>query len=123
MPTARQTSNTSGLTLWNEHIHRKAELLGLKIENLYTAQVNVKLYDNFLTASGKLVSGGASESREDFATHTASGKIRFEVTAPAGESLSYGEEDLKGVEFLGDARVVGGVTTANCIVITQYRHR
>ncbi|MDP2953979.1 MAG: hypothetical protein Q8O76_11770, partial [Chloroflexota bacterium] len=62
--------------------------MGLQLENLHTAQVKVKLYDNFLTTSGRLVSGGAAESREDFDTHTASGKIRFEVTVPMGQSLS-----------------------------------
>lgn len=123
MPTARQTSNTSGLALWSENIHKRAQLVGVQIENLYTGQVNVKLYDNFLTTSGRLVSGGAAENREDFDTHTASGKIRFEKPVPMGASLSYGEEQLKGVEFLGDARVVGDVTTSDLVVIAQYRHK
>lgn len=123
MSTARQTSNTSGLTLWSEHIHKKAQLVGLQMENLYTAQVKVKLYDNFLTTSGRLASGGAAESREDFDTYTASGKIRFERTVPMGESLSFDERALAGVEFLGDARVVGDATTSDLVVIAQYRHK
>jgi len=121
VPAVQQTANTSGLTLWNEHIHRKGILVGLKVDNRSTYNEALKFYDCFLTTSGRLVSGGAAEAREDFDTHTASGKVRVELSVPAGEFVSLSEDDLNEAVFLGDARVVGSTTTSDCIVVAQYR--
>lgn len=123
MPTVQQTANTSGLSLWTEALHRKVQLVGLQIDNRSLYNEMIQVYDCFLTTSGRLVSGGAAGSQEDFDTYTASGKIKLQVSVPAGEVMSLGEEDLKEAEFLGDGRVVGDTTTSDCVIVARYRHK
>ena len=121
MPAVKQTANTSGLLLWNIHEHKKGFLDGLTIDNQHTAEEKVNLYDCFTTDASKTGATGATQAAENLGTtHPLSGKIRLQLTAPAGESVKLGQEDCKGIDFLGAAYVVGSVETSDCVVVAQY---
>lgn len=121
MPAIKQTMNTSGLALWNAHEHKKGELLGLTIDNQHTAEEQVKLYDCFTTDASTAQAGTTQAAENLGTTHPLSGKVRLQLTVPTGESVSLGQEDLKGTEFLGAGYVVGSVETSDCIVIARYQ--
>lgn len=121
MPSVQTDAYTSGRLLWNEHEHKKGILEGLKIDNQSIYDQTIKLYDCFTTDASKTNAAGATQAAEDFETHVLSGKIRLQTTVPTGELVSLGQEDLKEVTFLGKAYVVAGTTTADCIVVAQYR--
>ena len=115
-------SHTSGSALWNIHEHKKGELLGLKIDNQSIYNLKLELMDCFDSDAGKLGSTGATQAAEDLGdTAAASGKRRLQVTVPAGDFLSLGEEDLRGIEFLGAPKVIGSTVTSDCVVVAQYR--
>jgi hypothetical protein len=123
MPAAKVTAVASGFggLLWNERPHRKAELLGITVDNEYTVPETIQLYDGFATTSGIFMSGGAAQASEDLGvTNVLSGKVRLQMTVPAGETQKLGKEDLAGTEFIGKATVIGSADSANCIVIVQY---
>jgi hypothetical protein len=113
-------ANTAAMRLWRAHEHKKGDLLGLKIDNRYTDDVNLKFRDAFTTDTG-YASGGSAYSAESLVSGSAVN--RMEVTVPSGECISLGEDDLKGIEFLGRAKVIADVTTSNCIITAQYRLR
>ena len=123
MPAIQTTANTAGSALWNEAKHKKAELLGLTVDNKGTAPNTIKLYDCFIAVSGKWASGGAARNQEDFSTNVLSGKVRAQLTVPAGETHKLSEDDTKETNFLGKVYAVAGVTDANCVIIAQYRLR
>jgi hypothetical protein len=124
MSTKQVTANTAGALLWNERTHHKAELLGLTIDNQYTAPQKIQLYDGFTTTSGYFMSGAAAQGMEDLgSTNVLSGKIRLQVTVPAGETQKLGKEDLAGTEFLGKATVVASAISSDCVVIAQYNFK
>jgi len=115
------TSGYAGL-LWNTHEHKKAELLGLSIDNKHTALETIQLYDGFDTDASKVDSTGATQAKEYLMlSGVGSGLIRFQMSVPAAESVKLGEEDCKGIEFLGRATAVASVLSSDCIVIVQYR--
>lgn len=120
MPAVKQTMNTSGLALWNEQTHKKAELEGLKIDNRGVAEQKVDLLDCFTTDASKTNAAGATQAAEDFSTIVGSGRVRFQATVPPGEFVSFGKEDLKEVTFLGKAYVRGSATTSDAVCIAQY---
>jgi len=108
--------------LWNAHEHKRAELLGLTIDNQYTVAQKVKLYDGFATDASKTGAAGATQAAEHLGTsNVLSGLIRLELTVPAGESQKLGKEDCKGIEFLGRANAIADTTTSDCIIIAQYK--
>lgn len=126
MPTARTTAYISGHSglLWNQQVHKKADLLGLTIDNRHTSLETIKLYDCFTATSGKAGATGTAMSQEDLGTtHVLSGKVRLEVTVPASETLKLGQEDCKGIEFLGKVSVIASVETSDCVIIAQYQHK
>ncbi|GAJ21631.1 unnamed protein product, partial [marine sediment metagenome] len=105
----------SGL-LWNAHEHKRAELLGLTIDNQYTAAQKIRLYDGFATDASKTgATGTAQDAESKGALSVASGLIRLELTVPAGESQKLGKEDCEGIEFLGRANAIADTTTSDCI--------
>ena len=129
MPTARTEAFAaysgagigSGL-LWNAHEHRRAELLGLTIDNQYEATQKIKLYDGFATDASKTGAAGTTQDAEFKGTSSVvSGLIRLELTVPAGETQKLGEQDCKGIEFLGRANAIADTTTSDCIIIAQYK--
>jgi len=130
MPTARTVALPgvsggigSGI-LWNAHKHKRAELLGLIIDNQYSAEEKVQLYDGFVTDASKTGAAGAAQAAEHLGTsNVQSGLIRFEITVPAGESVKLGKEDCEGIEFLGRANAIAGVNTSDCVIIVQYKHK
>jgi len=124
MATKKVTASTSGAALWNTHEHKRADLLGLTIDNKYSAAETVKLHDCFATDASKVDSTGATQAVEYLGVSgCASGLIRLQLTVPAGESVKLGEEDCRGVEFLGKAYAVSSATTSDCVVIAQYKLR
>ena len=128
MPTARSTALAAvsgGIgsgKLWNAHEHRRAELLGLTIDNQHTAEQTIKLYDGFATDASKTGATGATQAAEPLGSlNVASGLIRLELTVPAGETQKLGEPDCKGIEFLGRANAIADATTSDCVIIAQYK--
>ncbi len=131
MPTARIEAivATSGLAggmgsgkLWSAHEHKRAELLGLTIDNQDAAPQKIKLYDGFATVSSKTGATGAAVDAEFRGTsNVQSGLIRLELTIPAGETHKLGKEDCEGIEFLGRANAIADTTTSDCIIIAQYK--
>ena len=121
MPSIKTTANTSGLALWNENAHRKAELIGIKIDNQSAYNEKIELLDCFTTDASKTNAAGATQAAEDFSTYVASGKIRLQIPVPSGEFLGLGKEDLEEVTFLGKAYVRGDTTTSDCVVTATYR--
>jgi len=110
--------------LWNAHKHKRAELTGLTIDNQYTAEETIKLYDGFATDASKTGAAGATQAAEFLGTsNVQSGFTRLQLTVPAGESVKLSEQDCKGIEFLGRASAIAGVTTSDCVIIAQYKHR
>ncbi|MBA7592588.1 hypothetical protein ES708_34776 [subsurface metagenome] len=108
--------------LWNAHEHKRAELLGLTIDNQHTVAETIKLYDGFTTDASKTAATLTTQAAENLGTaNLQSGKIRLQLTVPAGESVNLGEPDCKGIEFLGRASVVATTTTSDCVVIAQYK--
>jgi len=128
MPTARTEAFAafsgggigSGL-LWNAHEHKRAELLGLTIDNQNTDPQKIKLYDGFGTTSSKTGAGAAQAPEFKGTSSVVSGLIRLELTVPAGETQKLGKEDCEGIEFLGRANAIADTTTSDCIIIAQYK--
>lgn len=128
MPTARTQAFAaisggigSGI-LWNAHEHKRAELLGLTIDNQYEAAQKIKLFDGFATDASKTGAAGATQDAEPLGSiNVASGLVRLELTVPAGETQKLGKEDCEGIEFLGRANAIADTTTSDCIIIAQYK--
>jgi hypothetical protein len=124
MPSKQVQAYTSGHTgaLWNAHEHKKGVLGGLTIDNKHTVQETVKLYDCFTTDASKTGSTGATQAAENFGTtNVLSGKVRLQVTVPAGEAQNLGENELKDIEFLGKATAIASVESSQCVIVAQYR--
>jgi len=126
MPTKKvqaypSTSGYPGL-LWNVHEHKKAELLGLTVDNQHSAAETVQIYDGFDTDASKAAATGATQAAEYLKlSGVTSGLVRLQVTVPAGETVKLGQEDLKGIEFLGRATAVASALSSDCVIIAQYR--
>lgn len=118
MATKIVSATTAGQDLWGEHTHKKGHLLGLKIDNRDSNPEKITLRDNFVTDAG-YTSGGSAYSAETLSG--GGGLTKFQVTVPAGDSISLGEEDCRGLEFLGRVDAVGSVETSNCIITAQYK--
>jgi len=115
------TSGYPGL-LWNAHEHKKAELLGLTVDNQSLADQKVQLFDGFDTDASKTGAAGATQAAEYLKlSGVTSGLIRLQFTVPTGESVKLGEEDCKGIEFLGRGTAVATSLTSDCVIIAQYR--
>lgn len=128
MPTARSeayaaVSGWGSGKLWNEHLHKKAELIGLTVDNQYTVPQKIKLYDGFVTNASKTAAGAAQAAEYLGASNLQSGLIRLQVTVPAGETVRLGEQECKGIEFLGRANAMADTETSDCVIIAQYRLR
>ena len=122
MPAIQQHAYTSGRLLWNQSKHKKAELIGLTVDNQGAVPNTIKLYDCFTAVSGKYASGGATYSQEDLgSTNVLSGKIRKQLTVPSGETAHLGESDVKETTFLGKVYAVAATTDTSCIVTAQYK--
>lgn len=118
MATKIVNAQTTGMDLWAEHKHKKGHLLGLKVDNQHSEPEKISLFDNFTTDAGN-TSGGSAYSAASLISGAAIKK--FQITVPAGDSISLGEEDCKGLEFLGRAAVVASATTSNCLITGQYK--
>lgn len=125
MPSIKATANTSGAVLWTPVSGGplKGILQGLKIDNPTIYDEKLELLDCFSTDASKAVAAGAAQGAEDFVSQVASGKIRLQMTVPAGDFVSLGKEDLKEITFLGAAYVRGSTTTSDCVVVAQYSLR
>lgn len=108
-------AHTTVQELWAAHEHKKGQLLGLKVDNQGSAPEKIQLLDGFTTDTG-YTSGGSA-----YASAVVSNLNRFQITVPAGDSISLGEEDCKGIEFLGRAVALGSVLASNCKIIAQYK--
>jgi len=120
MPAIKVTANTSGLALWNAHEHKRGVLLGLRVDNPSINDEKIELIDGFKTDASKTNAAGAAQAIEDFLTDVASGKIRLQMTVPAGDFVSLGKDDLREVTFLGKSYVRGDTTTSDCVVTAMY---
>ena len=118
MATTIVNAQTTGMDLWAEHEHKKGHLLGLKVDNKDPNPHTIKLMDNITTDAG-YTSGGSAYSAQSLISGSAIQK--FQVTVPAGDSISLGEEDCKGIEFLGRAAALGSAATSGCIITAQYK--
>jgi len=116
------TSGYAGL-LWNAHEHKKAELLGLTVDNKYTAEQTIKLYDGFDTDASTVQDGTAQAAEYLMLSGVGSGLIRLQLTVPAGESVKLGKEDCEGIEFLGRGTAVASALSSDCVIIVQYKLR
>ena len=128
MPTKQVTAYpyTSGYPglLFNEHVHKKVELLGLTVDNQSAADQKVQLYDGFDTVASKTGAAGATQAAEYLKlSGVTSGLIRLQLTVPAGETQKLGKEDCKGIEFLGRGTAVATSLTSDCVIIAQYRQK
>lgn len=128
MPTARTealAAVSGGIgsgKLWSAHEHKRAELLGLTIDNQYSAKQKIKLIDSFATDASKTGAAGATQAAEFRGTsNILSGLIRLELTVPPGETQKLGKEDCEGIEFLGRANAIADTTTSDCVIIAQYK--
>ena len=121
MATKIVNAQTAGMVLWDENEHKKGRLVGLKIDNQGISPETINLKDAFTTDDG-YTSGGSAYTAESLVSGSAVNK--FQVTAPAGDSISLGEEDLKGLEFLGRAEAMSvaasGYIASGCIITAQY---
>lgn len=116
------TSGHAGL-LWNESEHKKAELLGLTVDNQHTTEEKIKLYDCF-TTDASTTQAGVTQAAEDLGTtNVLSGKIRLQLTVPTGETHKLGKEECAGIEFLGKVTAIASAETSDCIIIAQYALR
>jgi len=114
-------SGYAGL-LWNAHEHKKAELLGLTVDNQHTTPQTIRLYDGFDTDASKTGAAGATQAAEYLMlSGVGSGLIRLQLTVPTGETVKLGKEDCEGIEFLGRATAVASDLTSDCIIIAQYK--
>lgn len=121
-PAIKHDAYTSGRLLWNESKHKKTELIGLTVDNQGSVPNTIKMYDCFTAVSGKYASGGATYSQEDLgATNVLSGKIRKQLTVPAGETVHLSESDVKETTFLGKVYAVATTTDTDCIITCQYQ--
>jgi len=117
------TSGYAGL-LWNAHEHKRAELLGLTVDNQHTTPQTIKLYDGFDTDASKTGSTGGIQTAEHLMlSGVGSGLIRLQLTVPTGETQKLGKEDCEGIEFLGRATAVASDLTSDCVIIAQYKLR
>ncbi|GAI11684.1 unnamed protein product [marine sediment metagenome] len=108
-------AHTTVRQLWAAHEHKKGHLLGLKVDNQDTTPEKIQLLDDFTTDTG-YTSGGSA-----YAGAVVSNLNRMQVTVPAGDCISLGEEDCKGIEFLGRALALGSTLASNCKIIAQYK--
>ncbi|KKN87054.1 hypothetical protein LCGC14_0263240 [marine sediment metagenome] len=130
MATARTTALApasggigSGI-LWNAHRHKKAELLGLTIDNQSVANQTVSLYDGFVTIASRVGATGVVQAIEFLGvSNVISGLVRLQITVPTGETVKLGEEDCKGIEFIGRVNAMASTTTSDCVIIAQYQHK
>lgn len=122
MPTKQVQAYTSGHTglLWNESEHKKAILLGLTIDNQHTVKETIKLFDCFTTDASKTQAGATQAAENLGTTDVLSGKVRLQLTIPAAESVKLGQEDCKGIDFLGKVTAIASAETSDCVVIAQY---
>lgn len=117
------TSGYAGL-LWNAHEHKKAELLGLTVDNRSAEEQAVKIYDGFDVNASKTGAADAAQAAEYLMlSGVGSGLIRLQLTVPAGETQKLGKEDCEGIEFLGRATAVASTLTSDCVIIAQYKLR
>lgn len=130
MPTARTTALAaasgaigSGI-LFNAHEHKRAELLGLTIDNQSVDDQTVRLFDGFATDASRTRAAGAVQAAEYLGTsNVLSGLVRLQLTVPTGESVKLGEQDCKGVEFLGRVNAMASTIQSDCVIIVQYKHK
>jgi len=108
-------AHTTVQELWAAHEHKKGHLLGLKVDNQYSAAEKIQLLDDFTTDSG-YTSGGSA-----YAAAVVSNLTRMQVTVPAGDCISLGEEECKGIEFLGRALALGSALASGCKITAQYK--
>lgn len=124
MPTVQVQAYTSGYAglLWNANKHKKGELLGLTIDNKHSVPETIQLFDGFTTDASKIGSTGATQAAEDLGTtNVLSGKIRLQITVPAGETQKLGKEDLVETTFLGKATAIASAESSDVIIIAQYK--
>ena len=115
MATKIVTAHTTAQELWAAHEHKKGQLLGLKVDNQYSAAEKIQLLDDLTTDSG-YTSGGSA-----YASAVVSNVNRLQVTVPAGDCISLGEEECKGIEFLGRAVALGSAQSSGCVITAQYK--
>jgi len=115
MATKIVNANTTAQELWAAHEHKKGHLLGVKVDNQHTAPEKIQFLDDLTTDSG-YTSGGSA-----YASAVVSNLNRMQVTVPAGDCISLGEEECKGIEFLGRALALGSATASGCIITAQYK--
>ena len=108
-------AHTAVQELWAAHKHKKGQLLGLKVDNQYSAAEKIQLLDDFTTDTG-YTSGGSA-----YASAVVSNLNRLQVTVPAGDCISLGEEECKGIEFLGRGLALGSTLASGCKITAQYK--
>jgi len=109
----------TGVDMWAENEHKKGILLGLKVDNQYSSDQKIQLMDNIVTDSG-YTSGGSAYSAATYSGYGDAIK-KFQITVPAGDSVSLGKEDCKGIEFLGRAMAVATTSHGNTVITAQYK--
>lgn len=109
MPTKNVSAATGGTDFATVPLHKKLKLTALNIDNQYTAEITLELIDTF---TPDVSNGVASPSEQT--------PVRLQVTIPAGVSLSYQEDALKDIEFLGVGSVKASVTSASCEIFANF---
>ena len=121
MPAIQVSANTSGSALWNQQLHKRGELVGLKVNNRHTQDVTIDLLDCFTTNASTVAASAAAQAVEDFNTIVGSGRPRGKITVPVGELVSLGKADLEETTFLGKAYARADILTANCVIVATYK--
>lgn len=118
MSTKKVTATTTAAALASETPNAKIKPTGLKVDNKGAQDVAVKLEDSFTSDACKTTAGAT------YAAQTLTGTsriLRLQVTVKAGQSVSLNEDDLKGIEFIGDIYHVEDVDEADCAIIAQFK--
>jgi len=93
--------------LWNVHEHKKGipQSLTIDQQSLSGTMVEVRLLDCFATDASKTGAAGATQAAEYFGTSgILSGRIRHQQHVASGQVVTLKDDDLEGMEFLGEAR-------------------
>ena len=111
MPTKNVSADDGGVDFATVPLHKKLKMTALNIDNQYTAELTIELIDTFTPD----ISNGTAVPAEQT-------PVRLQVTVPAGLSLSYQEDALEDIEFIGVASVKASATSALCEIFCNFHY-
>jgi hypothetical protein len=109
MATARVTANTTAQDLFSTPKVRKGKLTSVKVDNQSAAARTVRLQDVFTPDASAAVPSPSAQTIE-----------RLQITVGAGLTADVPADELKDVEFLGDAKAIADAIDAACVITVAY---